>query len=293
MKPIPRKKIDHTTEHRITLGEYERQLAQDALTMNGIRSASIAASGLAQGLGLIGALGIGALLWGKDLEDVAERIVGIWPESGSLFSPEWIAKWGDDPVEETEEALIDGDNDEVDGLDPVDTPSGVQTLFGKSPYEVYSIAASGRANEYAYSETQILINFKIKNPSFPMPPAGSFDEGLIIAGWYRNNPAPPDFLLLGQVSVQTNIRVTCAKINLSFLKWLQNQYPTRHPDFVDDPLLDWVAYVTIPVDDDGNKKEPYSTIFNSTPKVPYNYILKKARGEQEIAAYAFWSAPLP
>ena len=70
------------------------------------------------------------------------------------------------------------------------------------------------------------------------------------------------------------------------MRYIQNVNPASHPDFIKDNLLDWVAYVT-----EQDDAEAYATIFNSTPKVPYNYILKKARGEQVIAAFAFWQAP--
>ena len=255
--------------------------------MNGIRSGAVAASGIAQGLGLVGALGIGAFLWGKDVEKLFEQVVGIWPESGVWFSPEWIAKWGDDPVEQTEDALVDPDNGLVDGLAPVINSTGVHSLVGKSPYQVYAIAASGRAAEYAHSETQIINNYTSKYGVGIAP--GSIEEAQIIAEWYTSNSPPPDMLLLGQVAVQVNIRVTCARINLSALKYIQNEDPPAHSDFVNDPLLDWTAYVTIPVDKDGNKKEPHATVFNNTPKRPYNYILKASAGEQQIAAYAYWS----
>ena len=94
---MPRRKPDTVSELRITAGDFERRIAQDAITMQGVNAAATAVAGIAQGAGLIGAIFVGALLWGKDLEKVFEQIVGIWPESGSLFSAEWIASWGDDP----------------------------------------------------------------------------------------------------------------------------------------------------------------------------------------------------
>ena len=76
------------------------------------------------------------------------------------------------------------------------------------------------------------------------------------------------------------------------MRYFQNVDPSKNTNFIDDPLLDWLAYNTVPMSKNGDPKEPHATVFNSTPKSPYNYIVKANRGEQLIAIYAFWSAPV-
>lgn len=267
----------------MTLGEYERQLEQDKIMVEGLKAASSAISGIAQGIGGLGIGGgvlLAGLLWGKNLRELKDNLVELYPEGGAFLSPEWVAKWGANPVDETEDDQNQGDNDGVNELDPIDSTSGVHSFEGKSPYEVYSITATGRQAEYDYSVKNIIKDYTTKFGVGIYP--GSIEEAQIISDWHGANPAPPPLLLNGQVAVQTNIRVTTARRNATYLRYFQNVNPASHPDFVKDNLLDWVAYNTA----------DHDTLFNNTPKSPYNYIRYKARGEQLIAAYAWWSAPI-
>ena len=281
---MPIRKPDKVIEERRTLGSYERQLEQDRLTVMGMQAGATAIAGVASGLGIFGAAGIAALLWGKDLEKLFEQMVGVWPESGAFFSPEWIAKWGDNPIEQTEEDQNETDNDGVNELDPVNTSQGERTFEGMSPYDVYTIVAAGRQARYDHMKNNIVADYRAAHPLDVYGPHDSDEK--IISDWYANNPSPPPFLLNGQVALQTNIRVTCARRNSTYLRYFQNTNPPNHPDFVKDNLLDWVAYNT------GNFGfGNTNSIFETTPKRPYNYLKYVARGVQEIAAYAWWSAP--
>ena len=295
MPPIRRP--DKVIEERRTLGSYERQLEQDRITVQGMQAGATAIAGIASGLGIFGAAGIAALLWGKDLEKLFQQMVGVWPESGVLFSPEWIAMWGDNPIDQTSDAQNQPDNDGVNSLDPVvqyDANGQVivsRSMEGKSPYEVYTIAASGRQANYDYARNNIIATYRAAHPLTAYGPHDSDER--IIAQWHSDNPAPPPFLLDNQIANQTNIRVTCARRNVaSFLRYFQNVNPTRNTNFIKDPLLDWIAYNTIPIDKNGEPKQPHATVFNACPKRPYNYIKFANKGEQLIAAYAWWTAPV-
>ena len=287
----PRKKIDHTEEQRITLGEYERQLAQYALTMNGIRSASIAASGVAQGLGIFGAIGIGALLWGKDIEDLFEQMVGIWPESGAFFSPEWIAKWGDDPTEILGESLITPDNDTVNGLAPVVNPSGSHSLEGLDPYTVYGLANTGRTERWNWNKANIISEYRRLHPLTNFGPHDS--DANIISNWHKNNPQPPRLLPIDDAANQSAIRITCARIDAApgFAWLVQERNPSKKSGYVADPLLDWLAYT----DELGHSFFVAGAlkvnIMDKASPSPYDYSQRRYKGERQIALYAYWAPP--
>ena len=288
----PRRKIDHTEEQRITLGEYERKLAQDALTMSGIRSGAIAASGIAQGLGIFGALGIGALLWGKDLDKLFEQMVGIWPESGAFFSPEWIARWGDDPTEILGESLIAPDNDTVNGLAPVVNATGSHSLEGLDPYTVYGLANTGRTEHYNYRKANIISEYTARTGVGIYP--GSEEEKTIIAEWHTKNKQPPRLLPVDDAADQTGIRITCARIDATpGIAWMfQERNPSNKSGYVSDPLLDWLAYT----DELGHsffvKGALKVNIMDKASPSPYDYSQRRFKGERQIALYAYWAPPL-
>jgi len=235
---LPRRKPDTVSEVRATIGTYERQLEQDKLTMAGVQSAAVLGSGIAQGLGLGGGLIVAAFLWGKDIEKLFEQLVGIWPESGSFFSPEWIAKWGDNPLDIQSEKINDLDNDAVNELPPVKNNS----FEGKSAYNVYSIVAAGRAAEYEHSKANIANNYTIKTGVGIYP--GSEEEKTLIALWHSENPAPPEFLLNDQTALQTQIRETASRRTAAygvFGYFTDSTEPSSNAKYVSDPLLDWLT----------------------------------------------------
>lgn len=286
---MPRRKIDHTTEQRFTLGEYERKLAEDALMVKGASSGMIAIAGVAQGLGIFGGLGLAALLWGKDLEKLFEQLVGVWPESGKLFSPEWIAKWGDNPVDILTEDITTPDNDLTNTLDP--NVEG-RSFEGLSSSDVYMLACSGRASAYQHAKNNIINNWLLQNPK-SHPLVGDYSQGLtdaqkatIIAQWHRENPKPPQCLTVGQQAVQIAIRITCAKRDLTYFKYVQNNDPKKEADYVDDPLLDWLSYSS----EESYYLGGYNALNTASPD-PYDYRSKKGEGEQLIQMFAWWSAP--
>lgn len=298
---IPRRKPETVSELRITTGDFERRLAQDALTMQGIHSAAVAIAGIAQGLGLVGALGIGALIWGKDLEKVFEQIVGIWPESGTLFSAEWIARWGDDPMDIIEADLTEPDNPTVNILDP--TVDG-QSFEGLSSAEVYIIACSGRAAAYDHSKNNIINNWLLRQPAtqnLVSPLVGDYSQGLtdsqkalIVAEWHRSNPPPPTCLTLAQQKQNTLIRITCARNNAAtvplnplsyFVRQLQEHDPRKVNGYVDDYLLDWLAYSSDKATTLG------INVLDAASPTPYDYRSRRSKGEMEIQMYSWWSAP--
>ena len=292
---MPRRKPDKVTEVRATLGTYERQLEQDKLTMQGINSATNLAGSVAQGLGLGGGLVVAAFLWGKDIEKLFEQFVGIWPESGTLFSPEWIAKWGDDPSEILGESLGDGDNDVVDELKPIVTPQGDVSLEGLSPYSVYSLAYAGRAANYDWRKANIIKQYTALHGVGIYP--GSDEEKTIIAEWHSVNKKPPTMLTFDQCADQIGLRITCARIDAGPSLFLGFQYlfnernPSMKDNYVSDPLLDWLAYT-----------EPRGHAFlvegalkvnimdKASPK-PYDYSQRRYKGIKQIALYAHWAPP--
>ena len=277
------------TEVRATLGTYERQLEQDKLTMQGINSATTLAGSVAQGLGLGGGIVIAAFLWGKDIEKLFEQLVGIWPESGSFFSPEWIAKWGDNPLDQQSEKINAPDNDSVNELPPV----GNNSFEGKSAYQVYAITASGRQANYDYSKANIINTWLLQQPptnNLVSPLVGDYRQGLsqeqkaiIISQWHSENPSPPDFLTNDQTALQTQIRETASRRTAAygiFGALTDSTEPSSNSKYVYDPLLDWLTVAS---------EEP--------TKLPewFRWHPSIITGNREaftiIAIYAWWQPP--
>ncbi len=296
---MPRRKIDHTEERRMTLGEYERQLEQDKIMVQGGQAVAQAVAGITQGIGGLGVGGgilLAGLIWGKDLKELKDNIVEMFPEGGAFLSPEWIASWGDNPTEILGESLAEGDNDAVDSLPPIETPHGQFTLEGKTPYEVYSLACAGRAAHYDWEKANILQNYIAKyGPLMGYAPAQTKDEAEaeIIANWHKYNKQPAMMLTFDQCAVQNAIRITCARIDLTtWTKYFQERNPSKKPGFVKDPLLDWLAYT----DDLGHSFFIEGILENNVMDVaspnPYNYSKRRAKGERQIALYAYWQPPI-
>ena len=260
----------------------------------GMQAGATAIAGVASGLGIFGAAGIAALLWGKDLEKLFEQVVGIWPESGAFFSPEWIARWGDDPSEILGESLASGDNDVVDGLGPVVTPSGNKSLEGKSPYAVYSLACAGRAARYDWRKANIINNYTAQYGVGIYP--GSDEEKEIISNWHKVNKQPQMLLTFDQVADQIGLRITCARIDagpgFGVRQLFAERNPSKKDNYVADPLLDWVAY-TEPRGHaffvEGALKV---NIMDKASPSPYNYSKRRFKGEKQIAIYSWWSPPI-
>ena len=292
---MPRRKPDKVTEVRATLGTYERQLEQDKLTMQGINSATNLAGNVAQGLGLGGGLIIAAFLWGKDIEKLFEQMVGIWPESGSLFSPEWIARWGDDPSEILGESLGESENETVDGLPPVTTPQGEISLEGLSPYAVYSLTCAGRAAHYDWEKANILNTYNSQNNTV-IPPGGD-DEAVIVAQWHSVNKQPPMMLTFDQCADQIGLRITCARIDagpsllLGFQYLFNERNPSKKDNYVADPLLDWLAYTEGLGHAFFVEGALAVNIMDKASPSPYDYSQRRFKGERQIALYAHWQPP--
>ena len=287
---MPIRKPDKVIENRQSLGSWERKLEEDKLLLE---SGKVAGEVLVGFMSMIGNLGIGgaailaAILFGKEIDDVLNWVAELWPEGGAFLSPEWIAKFGTDPLEATEEKSTATDNHVVNTIPS--TADG-QSFNGKSPYECYTLGASGRANEYIHSEQNIVANWLAtaapdKVAYYNQNP-GKWDAD-IIADWYTRNPAPPTFLLLNEANHQINIRYTCAKreFAMKFLPPLasiaasqsgfQNTKPKKEPGYVKDRMLDFLAYATYPNDavwtDDDRRKSDL--------------------GMAQINMFAFWKAP--
>ena len=303
---MPRRKPNTVKEERISLGTYERQLAQDKLTVDGLQALATAVSGIAQGLGVFGALGIGALLWGKDLEKVFEQIVGIWPESGRLFSPEWIARWGADPMDITEADITAPDNPLANELDP--TVSG-RSFEGKSGAEVYQIASSGRSAAYDHARNNIIQwtyeeflemkGWKIYN--HPEGYGPNTWEATVTAQWHRDNPQPGRTLTIEEQTYQTNIRITCARNKaalqpnnpLSYFVRVfgQETNPINKTGYVEDVLLDWLAYSSPKTSVGPLGVGLGFNVLDAASPSPYNYALRKSQALNVIQAYSWWQAP--
>ena len=219
-----------------------------------------------------------------------QQIVGLYPESGAFLSPEWIANWGENPLDIIEESLAEGNNDEVDSLEP---PLHSGSLEGRTPYDVYSIACAGRAAAWTHNqqlndnithEEYLELNgWKLYN--YPDGEgANSGWQSRHNSKWRKANPKPPMMLTFEQCAQQIAIRITAARRDITYLKWVQENNPSRMANFVDDTLLDWLTYT-----------EPRSTQLrindlNLASPTPYNYKARKAEGESIIHKYAFWSA---
>jgi hypothetical protein len=301
---IPRRRPETVTEIRQTLGDFERQIEADKVAMQGVQALATALGGIAAGiggLGIGGGLLLAGLLWGRDLQQLVQDILDIWPESGRFLSPEWIARWGDDPMDIIEEDLTAPDNPTVNVLDP--TIDG-KSFEGLSSADVYIIACSGRAAAYDHSKNNIINNWLLQQPptnNLVSPLVGDYKQGLtneqkalIIAEWHRNNPPPPMCLTLDQQKQNTLIRITCARNNAAtqpynplsyFVRQFSEHDPTKVDGYVDDYLLDWLAYSSDKVTTLG------INVLNAASPSPYDYRSRRSKGEQIIQAYSWWSAP--
>ena len=224
------------------------------------------------GLGIAGGLIVGALIFGKDLDKIKDNLVEMWPEGGAFLSPEWVAKWGGNPIEQTEEQTTQHNNQAVNELP-------CEGLNGKSPYDVYTIAASGRQAAWEHGRNNIANYLGI------MPPEGTdeYDRQMTIAtaAWNSENPQPPPFMLLNQFSHQLNIRYTACKQYEARFFWnrLFFDFDPKHDNsYIKDHLFDWATLATYP-EMNGWDKNP-----------EYDIQKKAAKGVKIICNYSFWSA---
>lgn len=289
------------------------------IAVQGLNSVATALSGVAQGLGIFGALGLASLLWGKDLEKVFEQIVGLWPEAGAFLSPEWVANWGENPIDGTMEDIMQPDNDLANTLDP--TIDG-HSFQGKSATEVYALASAGRIANWEHARNNIInmtyqeyLNMRfsyqrgpidLTNPKVmaKLQTVGLGPdqwEATAEAEWHRENPHPPQLLTVEQQAQQVNIRITCARktviaktgvapyANAFKVIWpgMQvGQNPANSEKYIEDNLLDWLSY-----------SSPESTslgvnVLDASSPAPYNYALRREQALHVIQAYSFWQAPI-
>lgn len=230
-------------------------------------AAATAVSGIATGIGGIGIGGgllLGALLFNKEIEEGLDSV------------KDWF---GNLP-----EALL-GVDDITDPDNPAVNVIPVENLEGKSPYEVYTITASGRQANYDYERANIMNSYYIRKPD--LYPRTSEGEARLIAQWHAANPPPPPFLINNLLEIQVNVRVVAARRNTNFLRWIQEndprmitQYEGSAFEYIEDYLIDWVTFAT------------ETRLIQLTPQQPYNYMVRKNWGIQAIANYAFWSAPV-
>ena len=272
---LPRRKPTIVREDRRTLGDYERQLEADKMTVQAMGHVTSMIGSIAMGLGGMGIAGgilVGALVFGKELDQIKDNLVQMWPEGGAFLSPEWVAKWGANPIEQTEEQTTQPNNQTVNELP-------VPGLNGKSPYEVYTIAASGRQAAWEHNKN----NYRIHGPYqyAEGTPERDEEEAKNLAVWLKANPQPPRFLLLNEYSHQLNIRYTACKQYEARFFWnrLFQDYDPRHDSsYVKDFILDWATLATYP-EINGWDKNP-----------EYNLSKKAAKGIAIIEEYSFYSA---
>jgi hypothetical protein len=288
MPPI--RKPDKIIENRQSLGSWERKFEQDKQLVEAGRLGVDLAVGLMSmigNLGIGGALLLASIFWMKDIEEIVEFIKDLWPESGAFLSPEWIAKFGEDPIPATENESTKNNNHWVNEIPP--NPDG-NSLQGKSPYEAYTIGASGRQANYDFNESRIIENWLASATPKQREKYNAKTqqaEAQIRTEWYKQNSPPPGFLLLNEFAHQINIRYTCAKREFA-LKGLpplarialtqsgiQNTDPTKESDYQMDPMLDFATLATY----------PNSMIWTSSDRN------KAQRGSELIALFAFWQPP--
>jgi len=281
----------------MTLGEYERQLEQDKTGALYGAAVAQAVSGIAQGIGGLGIGGgvlLAGLLWGKDLKELKDNIVEMFPDGSPLFSPSWIASWGEDPQEILGDSLGATDNDVVNGLEPVVSSSGTHSLEGLDPYSVYSLTCAGRLAHYTWEKANIVSEYRLQHPLSAFGPHDS--DADIISKWHRANPRPPDMLTFEECNDQTGLRLTCARIDATpgFAWIFQERNPSKKSNYVGDPLLDWLAYTDV-----GQGHEflwiegalAVNIMDKASPR-PYDYSQRRFKGERQIALYAYWAAPI-
>lgn len=274
---MPRSKPTIVREDRRTLGDYERQMEHDRMAVAALGHVTSMVGDVARGIGSLGIAGgvlLGALVFNKELDAIKDNLVEMWPEGGAFLSPEWVAKWGANPIEQTEEQSTQLNNQAVNELPTAG-------LNGKSPYEVYTIAASGRAAEYQHRRNNIP---GFIGPSQYAEGTKEYEEEVAEheAQWVKDNPQPPVFMLLNQFSHQINLRYTAMKNYEGRFFWnrLFMQYNPRHDNsYINDNLFDWATLATYPE-------------INGWDKNP-KYDIKKKAGKalKIIETYSFWEAP--
>lgn len=247
----------------MTLGAWERRLEEDKLLVQGLGHVTSMVSGIASGIGQLGIGGgilLGGLLFQKDIRESLDTV------------KDWF---GDLPE------IIGGRDDITDPDNPLVDTIPVTDLAGKSPYEVYTIAATGRQALWDYGAQNIMSSYYIRKPD--MYPRDAIGEARLIANWHEANPPPPPFLLNNLLDIQVDIRIVAARRNTNVLRWVQENDPKLivkdGVSYVEDYLIDWVTYAVEPI------------TLNNTPQQPYAYIYRKDRGAAEIEMYAFWTAP--
>ena len=269
--------------------------------MQGVQALATALGGIAAGiggLGIGGGLLLAGLMWGRDLQELAEQIIDFWPESGKLFSPEWIANFGDNPKDILGENSAETDNQGVNELPPIAHTGNLQ---GRSYYDVYSIACSGRSAAWTHNKNlnanitwqeYIELNgWKTYNYPTNNGPNSKWKQKHN-AKWAKLNPQPPPILTVDELAHQTSIRLTCAKRNLvkrnlfgqfTFYNiWLPygEDNPRKVDTYKPDKLLDWCAWVD---------PENGDILERASPN-PYNYEGRKNDAIVIIREYSYWSA---
>jgi hypothetical protein len=286
---LPRRKPDKIIEERRSLGSYERQLEQDKITVEGLKAVSTAVAGIASGLGGLGIGGgllMAGLLFQKDLKELKDNIVEMWPEGGAFLSSEWISKWGDNPLDIIEEDVVQPDNNTVNELP-------VLGLSGKAPYEVYTITNAGHWAAYNHALSSVLTDASAlvhgaHGSTQQIAPTDPLAVRLF-AAWHTINKQPSRFLLLNEFSHQMGIRYTAA--NQWYNRFLWNRLfnvgrfdPRNDTTWINDKVLDWATCATYPVII--NTWESGSQAWSANP---YFYHKKRfGKGEASIEKWAFW-----
>ena len=235
---------------------------------------------------------------GKDLAEIKDTLVEMWPEGGAFLSPEWIAKWGENPEEITSPILAEPDNEEVNKLDPADNGF---SFSGLSAYEVYSQVAAGRLAAWEHARNNAVndwLSSSLNISGVASLPQNKQDQ--LMAKWHREHPQPPEMLLFDQLVHQVNIRIT-AQNNWSaksgtvllgpLLSLLWDIDPTDDSHFVSDRVIDWV---TIAIGEDASaaaasgSKQLWNLPAPPNPKYPlYQYANE---GVVEIQTFGAWSS---
>jgi len=273
--------------------------------MQGVQALATALGGIAAGiggLGIGGGLLLAGLMWGRDLQELAAQIIDFWPESGKLFSPEWIANFGDNPIDILGDNSTETGNQEVEELGPI---ANVGSLEGRSYYDVYSIACSGRAAAWTHNKNNIINNWLLRQPptnNLISPLVGDYSQGLtenqktiIRAEWYKYNPQPPPILTVDELGHQTSLRLTCARRNttrllgINWIPFLGEDDPRRVETYKSDKLLDWCAWAD-PEAWHGDYGDEEHNVLKVASPTPYNYVRRKNDAKIIISEYSFWAA---
>lgn len=282
----------------MTLGRFERQLERDKLMIDGAKVVGQTVVGGLQALGtmsLAGAVFLGSILYGKDLLELKDNIVEMWPEGGTLLSPEWVAKWGANPDEVIEEDAVDPDNPLVKTIPLLEDG---RTLEGLSAQDAYNLGSTGRATWYNHAKNNIIqwtyqeyLELKgWKSYNHPQGYGPNSWENTVVAEWHKLNPEPPSHLLLNQTNVQTQIRVTSAKRKatrwLGVAWWFAKTEPSEIDSrYIEDPMLDFLAVATYRVEDAiGWLEGEQGKALIWTDKMRG----RAQRGAELIAIYAYW-----